>query len=418
MCEDVWVQFDSNSMIRGLLLLFLTLFFNYLIIDGIPSKKLSNVFMGSFVFCSWLAVLIAWVATFACFYLGLIDNVSQNVLFNTGMTSIFMLSTLVVQHWEDIAINWYESVRKSWLDTFTRIVLLLVVCTLFSNSYVIEEGLVFSYLILSLVAFIIYSTNSKYNPPKPKSTSIILKLKSIKFKLIVTAFFIGILLRISSYFWTCREEQNWCMNFNINKTSDSTQCVVAIIILASLIVVTKHWLRSCGNLVGFSPTVMMVRYAPSVIVVCSGGYWVLQKLSKEPKNHWQTDSLAWVVYLLSLIGIISAIIQPLCVYVFPRKKGAVYNETNVIPQLFKQVKESLDSKNEDAPVICGLATVYSAGFVIVSVFLCLVLCLLLGSQLAPSAVIMYVTSALVLLVLAAAQLHKTSDDFGKKPFQF
>lgn len=413
MCEDVWVQFDSYSMTRGLLLLFLTLFFTFLIIDGIPNKKLSNIFMGSFVFCSFISVLIVASLTGICYYLGIIDNIVQNVIFSTGMISIFMLSTLVIQHWEDIALNWYESVKKSWLDTFTRVILLLVICTLFSNSYVVEEGIVFSFLILSLVLFIIYSTNSKNTTTKPKTANIQLKLQSVKFKMILTALFIGALLRTSSYYWTCREEQKWCMNYPINKTSDTSQCVLAIIILAILATVTKLWLRSCGNLVGFYPTIMTIRYAPTVIVVCSGGYWVLQRLSKEPKNPWQIDSLAWVVFSLATFGIVSAIVQPLCVYVFPRKTGAVSSEDNVIPHIFKQVKESLGSKKEDMPVVCGLATVYSATFVIVSVFVCLVSCLLLGSSLAPAGVIMYVTAALVLLVLATAQQHKNSDIFGK-----
>lgn len=418
MCESVWVQFDSYSMTRGLLLIFLTLFFTYLIVDGIPSRKLSNIFLGSFVFCSGIVIIIVALLTAACYYMSMIETIVPNIIFNTGMTSIFMLLTVVIQHWEDISINWFECIKiRSWIDTFTRIIVLLVVCTLFSNSYVVEEGLVFLYLLLTLIAAIVYNTNTDSLYMKTKVFNVSLKLRSIKFKMIIVAITIGVLLRTSVYFWTCCEQQKWCQEFLeiSRKSSDTTECVVSLIILAVLATVTKIWLRSCGNLVGFSITTTLARYAPSVIVVCSGGYWILQKLPKETKNPWQIDALAWVVYALVILGIVSVYVQPLCVYVLPNKRQMVYNQANVITQLFKQVKESLsaNSEEEDTPVVCGLATVYSATIVVISLFICLFISLLLGSSLAPSAVILYFTAVLVALVLATAQLHRNSNNMGK-----
>ncbi|KAF7286911.1 hypothetical protein GWI33_003178 [Rhynchophorus ferrugineus] len=49
LCEEVWIQFDVFSISNGLTFLFLSIFFMYIICDGIPLQYLSRVIENSFI---------------------------------------------------------------------------------------------------------------------------------------------------------------------------------------------------------------------------------------------------------------------------------------------------------------------------------------------------------------------------------
>lgn len=423
-CEEVWIQFDSFSMSRGLLIVFLTIFFTYMVTDGIPTNKLSEILYSSFLFCSYTMMGVATLVSLICFYLSLVESLDLTIFFSTGIVSVLMLAIVVIQNWETIAIHWYECTQvRQWMDFACRIVLLFFISILFSNSYILEEAGVLSYLVLALVIFIIY--NSITQKPQQKLNSKP-KWSSFKTKLIVIGFIIGVLIRSSMYFWRCREEQKWCINFSFEgdiklvKDSEKVQCIITLVFLALLVTTTRIWLRSCGNLVGFSPTVTLTRYAPTVIVVCSAGFWVLHRLPKETKSKlvagWQVDILAWTVYCLVSLGLLSVILQPLCVYILPKRKEtvSVYGEENVIPQIFNQVKGLYQGNAEppdqikETPVVYGLGTVYSASFIVISILVCLVISLLLGDRYAPASVIMYFTAALMLALLSIVHFERAS----------
>lgn len=432
-CEEVWIQFDSFSMSRGLLIVFLTIFFVYTTIDGIPTEKLTSILLTSFMWCSFIMMSIAAVISFVCYYFSAVESFELTLFFSTGMVSVFMLAILVIQNWETIAIHWYECTKiRRWLDVAGRVILLLFLCVVFTNSYILEEASVLSYLLLALVIFIIYNTLTYVSSKVKTNDKITLnyikpKLGSLKTKLIIMGLLVGVFIRFSMQYWRCREEQKWCINYSMGtddimkmgSDAGKVQCVVTLVFLALLVTMTRIWLRSCGNLVGFSSSVTLVRYSPTVMVVCTAGFWVLHRLPKESKliATWQVDILAWTVYGLVALCLLSIIIQPLCVYVLPKQKEtmSVYGQENIIPQLFNKVKGMYEGKRneddgaKDIPVVYGLGTVYSAVFVIVSILICLLVALLLGDGLAPSSVIMYFTATAVLAIVSIAQYERASN---------
>lgn len=407
MCEDVWIQFDSFSMSRGLLLMFLTIFFGYMIIDGIPNDRLPEIFMSSFIFCSYLVVLVVGLASVGAWCLDFVDNLELTLFFATGMSSIFMLAMLVIQNWEVIAINWYDSnINYSWYKAGARLIILLSISGLFSNSYIIEEASVLLFLTLTIIWLIVYETVS----PKFKSKTVLF-----------LTLFLSFLIRFAQSYWRCREESTWCANtiFHHNeintKVNTKFETVITLIILALFVTCTRIWLRSCGNLVGFKPLIILTRYSPTVIVVLTGGFWILHELPKETKlkiaQTWQIDLFVWIIYVIIAVAVVLVILQPLCIYVIPKKKKEtqVYGDKNIIPQLFNHVKGLYKAEASDTsqtPIVCGLATVYSAVYVVISIFVLLLVGLLLGDTTAVSAVLMYAAAVLTLVIIALAQYEK------------
>ncbi|RZC40659.1 GPI ethanolamine phosphate transferase 3, partial [Asbolus verrucosus] len=329
-CEEVWIQFDSFSMTRGLLFLFLSLFFVYMITDGIPSNRLPEIFMSSFV---------------------------------------------------------------------------------------IEESSVLLYLLNTVI--LIGTLSVSQGESKKKS-------HKSKLKLLAIALGILILVRGSMYFWRCRDrlEQPWCYEtfnaFTAKVETTKLQWIITVITLGLFVTVTKVWLRNCGNLNGYSYTVILLKYVPTVLVVCMSGFWVLNRLPINTKNKsvqlWQANALAWVVYGLSAVGILTVIMKPLCIYILPSTdEYSTESENNKIPQLFQKVKKMFNEpRNEDVPVICGLGTVYSAVYIAIGIYLTHLFALLHGDAVAPSTVIMFLASAFVLIITSIIRLEK-ANTIGKLP---
>jgi len=72
--------------------------------------------------------------------------------------------------------------------------------------------------------------------------------------------------------------------------------------------------------------------------------------------------------------------------------------------MMKNPYDKSDVKSDDSPgdkpVVYGLATAYSAAFLVVAILFVIIVALLLGTQLAPSAVLMG-TSSIILVALLA-----------------
>lgn len=414
MCEEVWVQFDSFSISRGLLLLFLSIFFVYIIIDGIPSERLPEIFMTSFLVCSYVALLIAVAISCILYYFGVVDDLLLNVYFSTGLMSLFMLVMLIIQNWEVIALHWYDRSNKNRIPNLIfRIILIFSICGVFSNSYIIEESYVLLFLLVTTIFFSNYSVN--LNKEQKIKTNL---TKYVPFMLLI---FCCTLLRLSMYFWRCREEQQWCLSSDafvshkVSSEPSKVEWTVSLITLALLVTITRIWLRSCGNLVGYSPSIFLARYIPTVVVVCTGGFWALHHLPKDSRTKniptWQINFLPWLVYLLTTLGFISIASKPLCVYVLP-KKVSDFEEESIIPHLFKQVKELFNKKrqeNDEVPVVCGLATVYSAVYVIIGIYSALLWALLLSDIVAPAAVLMFLSTILTIVVISITRIQKITN---------
>lgn len=434
-CSEVWVQFDSGLISKGLLLMFCSLFFFYLFITGIPESRMCDIFKSSFLQCAVTANLITIAITTCLFLLNVLEELWNMTFFATGAVSIGFLVLVIAQNWDVISMCWYEHRRIRLLTYVSRIILLLTVCGLFSNSYIVEEDKVLSFLFITLLCLLVFDLRkSDSDVVVERKTSRFAGSRSSRipnFRTIVLI--VGLVacasVRLSHYFWRCREEhlQRACSVSATGKVDWSTvsnnweRVLPAVVILALYVTVVKLWLRDRGNLTGFAPSVMVGQYCSVLIGVCISCYWVLQKLPKFYKVKfvlsWQVKTLPNVVYFLCVLAILVLYYRPLSIYMLPKKRESieVYREENLVPRLFEKIKDSISRKRvdtDDTPVICGIGTTYSAAFISLSVFLTLLYSLLLGDSLSPSTFLMFVTCTAV-LGLSAIERYKNANTICK-----
>lgn len=439
MCEEVWVQFDSDLMFHGLVLTFLSGSFIFLLVDGIPVDELKGIINGYFLATVFGSIFLTVVGIVICNYLEFLDNLEISLYFSTGLLSVTIMFMVIFRNWFTILTQIHI---KTKLVDFTyiagRIMVIFSLGGLFSNSYIIEEARVLSYLLLTMAWLLVYS----YIPLKfenvgrgkmSEKQSWFSKtlIPAVRLKLVMFAVLLSVLIRLSQYFWLCREEQNNCESSISHKTHlfasvmnlkyCNSQCLFTLICLALFVTIARIWLRSCGNLVGFSPTVIFSRYSPTLVVVCIGGYWVLQSLPKDSQRKlllpWQIQFLPWIVYGVMFIALLTLFIQPLSIFLVPKKKESmtfpVYGQTNIIPHIFNQMKELMqgsareNAEKNDFPIVYGLATVYSSVFVNIGVYICLPIALVLGISLAPSVVLMCTTGTVLVALLSAIHYEKS-----------
>lgn len=433
-CIEIWVQFDSNLMSKGLLLMFCTLFFTYFLINGVTEERMTKVFESAFLREFTILNFIALVTIYSLYTLQIIDEFVNTTFFITGALSLLLLVILVVQNWDIIATTWYNNSRNKKINYLVRIILLLTVCGLFSNSYVVEEDRVFSFFIITLICLLIYNigedTSTEGLDKKHRASNKSISPYKYRTLLIILGFVVCLAIRLSSYFWRCREEQaiESCSSTFLGKvgsiTSNSLERIlltVSLVVLALYITIVRIWMRNCGNLSGFSPSITVARYCPGLIVVCMGSYWVLQRMPKDTKVKfalsYQMNALPGVVYFFIIFAVFVLFFKPLGVFLLPQKREtfSVYQGENVVPKLFDKVKELFYAKkskdDNDIPIIYGLGTVYSAAFISLSVFLTLLYALLLGSVLAPSTILMVITCATVLAIVAMER-YRNANDIG------
>ncbi|XP_024870490.1 GPI ethanolamine phosphate transferase 3 [Temnothorax curvispinosus] len=435
-CSEVWVQFDSGLISKGLLLMFCSLFFFYLFITGIPESRMCDIFKSSFLQCAIIANLITAAITTCLFLLNILEELRNTTFFVTGAVSVGLLVIVIAQNWDVISMCWYDHRRIKLLTYVARIILLLTVCGLFSNSYIVEEDKVLSFLFVTLVCLLIFDLR-KNDPDSTSERKTRFTSKPIKSNFRTPVLIIGLLacaaVRLSHYFWRCREEhlQRECSIFATGKVGWSTvpnnwerallAVLLASVILASYVVIVRLWLQSCGNLTGFAPSVMIGQYCPVIVSVCMGCYWILQKFPKfvKPKLalSWEINTLPNVVYFFCALAILVLYYRPLSIYLLPKKKESidVYRDENIVPRLFEKIKDSISRKRIDTdelPVIYGFGTAYSAAFISLSVFLTLLYALLLGDILSPGTFLMFITCACV-LGLSAIERYKNANSISE-----
>ncbi|KAK9891009.1 hypothetical protein WA026_013342 [Henosepilachna vigintioctopunctata] len=413
MCEKAWIQFDAFSISRGLLLLILSIIFVFILTDGVPANYLKELFLSRFLICSYVSLIFAILFTLALYYYEVITNLMSSIFFATGVVSQFMLAMLIAENWDTISLNWYsKSERKKFGSGAYRLVLAFNLLCFFSNSYIEKESdcLLFLLSTVSLVGVFVFCRNIL----RDKHSS-----KWIKYKFILFSIGMSILLRLSINFKKCREEDVTCISENSFNNKETTKFVwfIALSSLAIFVKITKTWLKNCGSLNDLSVSATLSKYAPVVMVVCTGVYWILHRLPFDDKTHsiptWRADHMVWVVYITSIIGVACIVIQPLLLYILPRKSDlGLPTDVNVIPQIFNKIKglieEKEKSKNE-MPIIYGLGTVFSSTFIVIGVNLTILFALLLGEAEAPSAVIMFLTAMYMLVLISVLRIENAAN---------
>ncbi|XP_063367059.1 uncharacterized protein LOC134655521 [Cydia amplana] len=187
--REVWVEFDSLSMLRALLLFILAIFFNWLITEGLPIDRVPLIFASSFVPTGYISMAVCIGICYTAFYFQLIENVLHSIILSTGIVSGVLTGALVVMHWDGISTRWYEG-RSTFYERFARGALIASAVVLLSNSYIIEEGAGLAFLSLSVLGLMAWNVGT-------------LKAAGL------WACF-GVVLACSRPYRGCREEQGDC----------------------------------------------------------------------------------------------------------------------------------------------------------------------------------------------------------------
>lgn len=442
-----WVQFDPHLILKGLLLFFCAIFLFFIIISGLVGKRLCSVLESSFLNFVLYSVLISFFLNIQLYWMGIIDDFMNTSFFFCGLIPVICFAILLVQNWDYVSIIWFEeSCRKKPLISYlSRFILLSVSCGVFSNSFIIEENKILSYFLITLFCLLVHTVETRnFSVNLDKKGRNLGKFNSKKMFYIcispILVFIICCLIRSSSYFWRFREEQlqlekegeSRFLNFVIGKAGSIVSkndeicfVLISIALLALYITLIKIWLRHCGNLSGYSLNQILARFVPGIIVIFISIYWISKMQQNTKINHkllHRVNSLPLLIYVIFIKAVLLIFYQPLAVFFLPKEKETIslYQGENSVPKLYEKMKNLLYKKSQDKndiPIVYGLGTVYSACYVLLSMFLCLLYILLLGFVIAPSVILMNLVSIGLLYISAIHRINR-SKSIGKNFFFF
>jgi len=182
---------------------------------------------------------------------------------------------------------------------------------------------------------------------------------------------------------------------------------------------TRLYLRSCGNLTGNSPNVLLARYGPTVASICAGGHVLLANSSIKNIQRTHIDAMALVIYGLLLLQIIVVSWAPLMTFVLPPRSShtvTINGSESIVPEIFRKMKRMYegddDERRNQIPVVYGLATVYSSIVIAFGVFLALVMIVLLEPRASIGLVVCVAVGAILLSVHGILR-YRTASSFGK-----
>ncbi|XP_037961946.2 GPI ethanolamine phosphate transferase 3 [Plutella xylostella] len=223
--REVWVEFDSLSMLRALLLLTLAIFFNWLITEGIPMERLPNIFASTFVSTGLISMAVCVVFCYTAYFFELLEDVEHAIFLSTGLMSGLLTCSLVIMHWDGITQRWYEG-RSQLHERFSRSALVGSAAVLVSNSFIIEEGAVLSFLSLTILALIAWN------------------VKTIKALALWVSF--GAVLAATRVYRGCREEQGDCWTAGGNQPTGQASRAALVLALGSMAAVVAVARRHIG----------------------------------------------------------------------------------------------------------------------------------------------------------------------------
>uniref|UniRef100_A0A1Q3F5Z1 Putative glycosylphosphatidylinositol anchor synthesis protein n=1 Tax=Culex tarsalis TaxID=7177 RepID=A0A1Q3F5Z1_CULTA len=390
-CREIWVKFDAQLISHGLLVTFLCCFGIFMLIANSSAHRLAQIFNGTTIY--YIVVLTFMAGTSGFFFhrdFGL-TSAEHGALFFASVASVVILFAQIIQNWTNITENISQQKRSK--NFITRISFAFTTCVFFSNSFIIQEQKILSYVLVGFFLLAIYNIqkNSYLKLSQLRWSTL---AKSTFLKLVALALLGIVLVRLCAGYFRCREEQGNCTDYLV-KAPDGRRRkagpdLVPVVALVLYIVCARLYLRSCGNLTGNAVNVMLARYGPTVGAACACGHFVLARTNTKGINQHHLDALAWVVYALLLIQIAVLAVAPLLIYVLPKRKevmSVLQNDRNVTPEIFHQLRNNFNSRSpsaaaasEEVPIVCGLATAYSSVFIGVGIFLTILLSLLLGSH--------------------------------------
>jgi GPI ethanolamine phosphate transferase 3 subunit O len=418
LCRNIWIKFNPQLMTQGMLITFLGIFVMFIIIYNVPLQDFPKIFNKQII-------IFASSSSFAAGSLGYLlhnelgwDDKVIAALFVTSMWNCLIYVYIILNNWFQI-VEQMSSLKK-FVSIVPRISFSFSVLVFFSNSFIVNEQKILSYLLAAQVVYVIYELR--------KTTAIvdfkgklrpILVAKSTFSKIVLTSLSIVILLRLSHNYFKCREEQGDCWQLMaIAEAEDKDKSkmeLIPVVVLAILITIARIFLKASGNLTGYSLHVLVTKFCPTLSVIAACGHLVLSQnhLTKAIVPQLHLDTLAWVVYAIFAIELVVIVISPLLVHIVPRNSNevSVSNYSNMIPELFKHVKNVFNRgpRSGSIPIIYGLATVYSSVFIALAALFAVVAALLLGVKVSNGLVITVAVGIGILFMYSVLRYESTSN---------
>lgn len=415
-CREIWIKFEPTQMSQGLIFSFLPIFFGFLLINNSMASDFAGIFKAKEVFYTYLMNIAAGVFGYRYYKNFSFKTEEQGVIFFTSMLSTVLLAFYTLRHWNKIVNNWANVKRFSNMPT--RLLTFASMGVFFSNSFIIQEAKILSYLLAASILLLVYELlqlNARVDFKNKFKWSQF--WRSASFRLILASFLAICFIRFAYTLFRCREEQGNCTDFA--RKSKSGPYILAVVIIVLYTTLTRLYLRSCGNLTGNSPNVLLARYGPTVASICAGGHILLANSSIKNIQRTHIDAMALVIYGLLLLQIVVVSWAPLMTFLLPPSNAnriQVNGSESLVPEIFRKMKRMYEGddaeRRHEIPVVYGLATVYSSAIISFGIFLALVLIVLLEPRASIGLVICISVGAIVLSVHGILR-YRTANSFGE-----
>ncbi|XP_071549633.1 GPI ethanolamine phosphate transferase 3 isoform X2 [Panulirus ornatus] len=409
MCEEIWAKFNVSEISSGLFLMFnsmllITVFTHcsFIIKNKIPIVK---------------RVLFLTVLVNALFVFTPYSRISV-----LGYVASFFMITWMCIHRHIFTI---ESIYLNKSDCTSLLLAVLMCLGSFSNSFVVMENYVVAYILLSSLLMQILIPFLKR--PRKKNTKLSVDSYFLLYAMLILIVFMSV--RLSSWFWKCREEQSWCSPSQVHTPMTGLQqslrnwrYFTSLFSLILLVWLPRRWLLMCGNLNGSRLGVILFNSVPVMCGVLVAAYWALQA---SPTLHNVNISEYVVIpprvnYALTLVYVTAFYFLPLLIYELPQSNTRTSmqllldNPNILIPKLCQTLMEKYNEGNQrtsSVPVVYGLATAVSAPLVSLLTVILVVIVMVAGDGFTPAVVLLLVT-AVASLLLQAISSWKTADSLS------
>lgn len=466
MCASVWAEFDLNIMGAGLTLLFLQL--TLLLLLGLTPRNrlLTGILNAKFIFQLWMSGVIGVLG-------GISLLLSERVNLDKGLTvvvtsaliltiSVFGLNLLwkLIESIGDMAGEVVSSMTSP--SALVHFGLGSALCLgLFSNSFVVDEALLLNFVIMtSLVTFVCDVRRKRKRPAvivtktngvHANGNGTAKKHKSVRMPeeeedekesdnsqntttvIIAVVLAMGV-LRLSSMYFRCREEQSgYCNPTELHKPIGTLSKDVSyreyknrrflstLVGVACATLGPQLWLQTSGNLNGISLTVYMASYMPPVAGVSMVFYWAMQGHEVGSRLvPWQMNILAQAVFVICLSTVALTLLMPRMLFrvsagempstVMDREAGVhgvfQFMRSNWKNHFGAAAAASAQSTAGGKKInVFGLGTGLSAPITLIATMLVLLSMLILGDGLCPSLLLAMVAAVIFLYLSTHARIR-------------
>ncbi|XP_016338998.1 GPI ethanolamine phosphate transferase 3-like [Sinocyclocheilus anshuiensis] len=457
-CRASWARFNPFKMAAGLLILGVACMLCYVL------SELSHVVIqqGLLKLPILSGLVVGLVVAAGQLFL-------QGYLELSWCVGAAALSSEVLFLWRTRGVSPKERWSPSGLLTLALLVLFLRCASLLSDSYVIYEGNVVTFLLFTLSVYVPLRLNwdgllVPLPPPDtqkpPRLLPTVLSSSVVRRQATILLVWLGVLvgsLYLSLSFHNCREEQGTCQPSPFlsplsrvqNNQLRNLHYVLSVGSLALSGYLLHRWLRHYGNLNCISATVFSACFLVPLACVCMGLHWAVSATPEDTfRNLSELIGLAQVflpraTFCLLGLGLLLLWVDPMTVFLKlrtplnsrgmslpPPKYRASTGISpqaelhHLIPQLYQRIRHSLEDgatesgETDSRPAVeaYGLGTVYSAPLVLLCGLLGLVLLLLHPEGMALAFLLLLLEAGAMLHIHACSanlsSLHKHSNGFS------